>query len=202
MRIGTVLLAVAAIGPVGCSTLNNTEKGALIGGGVGSLAGTIVGAATGNPRTGAVVGALGGATIGGLAGNAEDKRERDTERSVTQAQLAEARQGQVVPLGLIDVVKLAQSGVNEDVMIGQIHSTGSTFQLSTTDIEYLTQNNVPPRVIQAMQATRRFSAAPPPRTVVVREAPVIVERPVPVMYGPPPVFGPPMIGATYVHVRR
>jgi hypothetical protein len=184
-----VLTGIAAVGPVGCSTMNNTEKGALIGGGVGSVAGTIVGAATGNPRTGAVVGALGGATLGGLAGNAEDKKERQVEQAVAAQQIADAQAARPEPLGLIGVVKMAQQGVNEDVIINHIRATGSTFQLSTADIEYLTTNNVPPRVIQAMQAAQpRYGAGPRPRTVVVREpAPVIIERPVyPVVYGPPP----------------
>lgn len=193
--IGRLLfvLAVGAVG-AGCSTLNNTEKGALIGGGVGSVAGTIIGHATGNPRTGAVVGALGGAAVGGLAGNAEDKRERADERAALQQAAAEARADAQTPLGLIDVVKLTQDGVHPNVIVNQIRTTGSTFQLSTADIQYLTQNNVDPRVIEEMQVSRprRYGSAPPPRTVVVREpAPVIIERPVypvPVYAPPPPVF--------------
>lgn len=182
------LLAVAAVaslvGSTGCSSLNNTEKGALVGGGVGGVVGTAIGAATGNPRTGAAVGALGGAAVGALAGNKEDEKERAIER----AESREAVANQYAPLGLIDVVNLSRGGTDAEVIVAQIRNTNSSFSLSTTDIEYLTQQGVSPRVIRAMQDTRIRGV---PRQVIVREAPVIIERPV---Y---PVYGPPAIGFHY-----
>lgn len=181
------LLAVAAVafllGSTGCSTMNNTEKGALVGGGVGTVVGTAIGAATGNPRTGAAVGALGGAAVGALAGNKEDERERTIERAEHQQAVAD----QYAPLGMMDVVNLSRGGTDADVIAAQIRNTNSSFNLSTTDIEYLTQQGVSPRVIRAMQDSRAGS----PRRVIVREAPVIIERPV---Y---PVYGPPAIGFHY-----
>lgn len=185
MRIGVVLVA-SLLGATGCSSMNNTEKGALVGGGVGSVVGTAIGAATGNPRTGAVVGALGGSVLGALAGNQEDEKERAIER----AELAQNAGPQYAPLGLIDVVNLSRGGTDPEVIVAQIRNTNSTFTLSTTDIEYLTSQGVSPRVIRAMQDSRARVVPTPP--VIVREAPpVIIERPV---Y---PVYGPPVIGFHY-----
>lgn len=181
-------LVVALIASTGCSTMNNTEKGALVGGGVGTVVGTAIGAATGNPRTGAAVGALGGATLGALAGNKQDKHES----AIAQAEHAQAVASQNPPLGLIDVVNLSRGGTDPEVIVNQIRNTQSSYTLSTTDIEYLTQQGVAPRVIRAMQDTRARPAAP----VVVREAPVIIERPVYPVWGPP-VYGPPAIGFHY-----
>lgn len=183
-RLGLLCAAVALAASTGCSTMNNTEKGALVGGGVGTVVSTAIGAATGNPRTGAAVGALGGATLGALAGNKQDKLDRAVEH-------AEHVAAQNPQLGLIDVVNLSRGGTDPEVIVNQIRNTGSTYSLSTTDIEYLTQQGVAPRVIRAMQDSRG-RAAP----VVVREAPVIIERPVYPVYGPP-VYGPPAIGFHY-----
>src|SRR5436309_678443 len=56
---GTVLLMCC-----GCSSMNNTEAGALGGGLIGGALGTIVGAACHNPLAGAAIGAAGGAGVG------------------------------------------------------------------------------------------------------------------------------------------
>ena len=103
VRSGIAVLTVtAAVGSTGCSTMNNTEKGALVGGGAGALVGTAIGAATGNTKTGAVVGALGGTALGALAGNKEDRKEQAVER----AELREAAATQSASLGLIAVPAL------------------------------------------------------------------------------------------------
>lgn len=176
------LLMFGLLACVGCRHMNNTEKGAAIGSGMGAIVGTALGAATGNPRTGAVVGALGGALVGGAAGNAEDERQKDA--AIIQAHAErDAAQAVNARLGLTDVVSLCQQGTDPDVIINQINATGSTFTLSTSDIQYLTQQNVPARVIRAMQTSRGRSAAQPPQ-IIVRESPVIIERPI--YYGPPP----------------
>lgn len=184
MRIGIAVLSLAAaLGSTGCSTMNNTEKGTLVGGGVGAVVGTAIGAATGNPRTGAAVGALGGAALGGLAGNKEDKKEAAIEK----AELQQAAAAQNAALGLIDVVNLSRQGTDPDVIVAQIRNTNSTFSLSTTDIQYLTEQGVSPKVIRAMQDSRSVHVAPRQRPIIVREAaPVIIERPVYPVYAPPP----------------
>lgn len=183
-----ILLGFCASGVLstGCATMSNTEKGVGLGGLIGAGAGTAIGAATGNPKTGALVGGLLGAGVGGAVGADADAEER---REIRQAALANAQPADP-PLGMMDVVSLAQQGVDADVIINQITNTGSTFNLSNRDIEYLTQCQVDPRVIRAMQTARtRPAVVHHPRPIIVHEPPpVVIARPV-YMAPPPPMFG-------------
>ncbi|MFO0824986.1 MAG: hypothetical protein U0792_18005, partial [Gemmataceae bacterium] len=79
-------------------------------------------------------------------------------------------------------------GHDDQVIINQIRATGSTFQLSGSDLDFLKSNGVSPRVMAEMQTAR-----PAPARVYVREAPppaVVFERPY--YYPPPPavIFAP------------
>jgi hypothetical protein len=188
-----VLLAGAIIAAVsgGCSTMNNTEKGVGLGGLVGAGVGTGIGALAGDPVTGGVVGGLVGAGTGGIAGNRIDRAEQ-RDREVRQATAIAA--AQQPKLGMMDVVGMVQAGHDEQVIINQIRSTGSTFQLSQTDLDYLKTYNVSPRVIVEMQNARPQPVmVRQPRPVVVREDPVVIyDSPPPfVIYRrppPPPAF--------------
>ena len=202
-RIGhaAVLGVGLATGLTGCETMSNTTKGTGIGTAIGAGLGTAVGAATGNPKPGAVVGGLLGAGTGAAIGNEMDRDDREkSEIRQTQAAVAQAEaQAQAGRLGMIDVVQLCQQGQSETVVINQIHSTGSTFQLSNTDLAYLKSCSVPDGVIVAMQNSRpRPTVVAPgrPQTVIVREAPpVIIADP---YWGPPP----PAFGVTYIRRGR
>lgn len=139
------LLILPALLPLfpalGCGT-TNTERGLSGGAGVGA----VLGALAGGPRHalgGALIGAGAGAAVGGLAGAAADNSERKTAARVAAARA----------LQLQDVVKMTQSGLSEDLVIGQIRSSGSVFALRTDDILYLKNNGVGEPVIRYMQAT-------------------------------------------------
>lgn len=195
LRLGLLAgLAATGFGSAGCSTMNNTEKGAIAGGALGTGVGLLAGAATGNPRTGAVVGGLAGAGVGGLIGNSADKEEKQ-QREIQHAAAVSAAQAQQQRMGLTDVIHMAQQGHDDQVIINQIRSTGSTFQLSGSDLDFLKNNQVSARVIAEMQmargpsplATRVVVRDPPPATVIYEQpvypAPVVVR---PVVYTPPP----------------
>lgn len=187
-----VLIAAVALANTGCSTMSNTEKGVGLGGAIGAGLGTGIGAITGNPKTGAVVGGLVGAGVGGLVGNEEDKKDVAKAEARADAEASAVAQANP-PLGLIDVVNMSQKGMDPNVIINQIHQTGSTFQITKTDLDYLYEQRVDSRVIQAMQNARTVPIArgPAPRTVYVREPRhVIVEQPVYLAPPPPPVIVP------------
>ena len=64
-----ILAAVTAVGTAGCSTwdnLSNRERGAVIGAGVGGVAGAAV--------TDSTIGTLGGAAVGGVVGHEIGRR--------------------------------------------------------------------------------------------------------------------------------
>ena len=172
-----LLAALAAAGLTGCSHMNNTEKGLGLGGLLGAGVGTAVGAAAGDPGTGAVVGGLVGAGVGGIAGNAAD-REDQHRREVQQAAAVANAQAAQQQLGITDVVHMVQGGHDEQVIINQIRSSGSSFQLSPADLDFLKANGVPPRVIVEMQNARPVPGQP----VILREQPAVIYRePAPVV---------------------
>jgi hypothetical protein len=158
----------------GCSSLSHTENGALAGGAIGAGTGALIGNMTGHAGGGALIGAGVGALSGGLIGHAVDDSER---KSVAAAQASH-------PLGMVDVVQMAQSHVSDDLIISDIRSSGSVFHLSAQDTIWLKQNGVSDRVVQEMMATayryprRVYSTAP-----ACTQAVYVVDPPPPVAVG-------------------
>lgn len=193
------LMAIVAAAGTGCSTMNNTERGAVGGGVVGTALGTAVGAATGRPLLGAAIGAGAGTATGALLGNEADKQERRDKDTAQAVQLANAQaqaQAQAQRIGVADVISLSRAQQSDQVIINQIRTTRSTFQLTVSDLEMLKNNGVSQAVIAEMQASPPLPTALPPARVVVRDQPstviyesgppAVVVRPAPVYVGPPP----------------
>jgi hypothetical protein len=191
------LLGLIAVGATGCSTVNNTERGALAGGAIGAGAGTLVGAATGNPKTGAVVGGLIGAGVGGIVGNEEDRKDRREARE--QQVAATQAYADAQPQRINEIIDLARAGHSEQVIINHIRANSMTFVLGSADLNTLKSNGVPDRVILEMQTPQRSVAVAPPRyrqREVVYVADPYCGPPPPVVFvrPPPPVVG---VGFTY-----
>lgn len=197
-RIVMLVGAVLAVAPVGCSTMNQTEKGVLGGGAIGAGVGTLIGHATGNPKTGAVVGGLLGAGVGGAIGNEADRK--DEEKAELRQVAADQAYAGAQPNRIDEIITLVQQGQSESVILNHIQNNRMTFHLSVADLNTLKANNVPDRVISAMQNSGRMSAAPRSnRPIVVRQ---VVHEPVFVAPPPPPVmivdpyYPPPMVGVS------
>ena len=191
------LVVCGSLGSVGCESMNHTEKGAAIGGALGTATGLGLGALTGSPRTGAVIGGLAGAGIGGLAGSEKDDKERH-ERDVINANAVATAQAQAQQqrLGVADIMHMAQQGHDDTVIINQIRTTNSTFQLAPSDLDMLKNNGVSARVIAEMQNARPAAGSnvvvrgPQPSTTVIYQDPVVYPapvyvRPYPYYWGPP-----------------
>ena len=168
--LGSLLVAMC-----GCQGASNTTAGAVGGGLVGGALGTAVGLATGRPLAGAAIGTAAGAGIGGLAGHAEDRAEARADARAHAIAAANARPA----LSLQDVVSLTYQHTPPDIIIRQIETTNSYYNLTAQDLTYLRQNGVPDMVVAVMQSRR-----PPPVVQAVRPAgAVYVYDP----YPPPPV---------------
>lgn len=166
------LLAIfVACSLAGCETLNHTERGALAGGGFGSIAGAMIDRK--DPVRGAAIGGLAGAALGAAAGSAAD----DHERKLEAATLSSATP--VTSLSLEDIADLARRGVSDDVIRTQIRQSGTRFHLTPSQIAWLHEQGVSDRVIYEMQQT----ASGPVRTHVQH-----IYEPVYVM--PPPLCRP------------
>jgi uncharacterized protein YcfJ len=154
---------------IGCAGGPNAEGGAIIGG----LTGAGIGALAGR-GPGALIGAGAGALAGGLIGNSVD--ERQSQKRAQAAAQAQAVANQRA-LQLPEIVNLTASGTSEAIIINQIRTTGTVYNLSVNDINYLRSNHVGDSVIAEMQATayrpqRVYTTAPPP--VVVYDTPPAV----------------------------
>lgn len=193
------LVAAVTAGGSGCAHMNNTERGAGAGALVGTAAGAMVGAATGRPVAGAAAGALIGTAGGALIGNQVDKDEKRASDIAHAQAVADARHQQQ-RMGIADVIGMAQAKHHDQVIINQLRKTGSSFDLTLTDLDMLKNAGVSDRVITEMQASR---PAVSPGRVVVRETqpvvyetpPAVVVRPAPVVYvgpgyHPRPCYGP------------
>jgi hypothetical protein len=106
--------------------------------------------------------------LGGAIGNDVDKEKARQERIAA----AEARH-----LNITDVASMAQQHVSDGIIINQIRTTGSVYNLTADEIVWLRQQGVSEAVIAEMQAT----AYRPVRRVYT-PAPVVVYEP-----PPPPV---------------
>ncbi len=182
LKRGTMLfvLTIAIAGP-GCASLNNTENGALAGGGAGALIGGLIGHDHGHTGTGAAVGGLIGAGTGALIGKSADNDEKRAKEAA-----AAASAPQRGPLSIEEIATMAKAGTSDQLIINQIRTTGSRYNLTPDWIIWLQQNSVSPAVITEMQNT----AYRPVR--VVRE---------PYYYGPGPVYVAPAPAISFGYMR-
>jgi hypothetical protein len=177
-------ILLTALLPCGCASLNNAEKGALGGGTLGGVAGGVIGHQLGHTVEGAAIGGGLGLLAGALFGHTVDESERKTEARI-QAAAAQAW----TPLGLTDVIQMAQQHISDDLIINQIRASGAVYTLSANDIYLLKSNGVSDAVVREMQATayrspRRVYTATPVYPAPVCEPVYVYEAP------PPPVsFG-------------
>ncbi len=174
-----ILLALtAALTFTACETPsgipNRAGTGALTGGAIGAASGALLGGRHAGPA--AIIGGAMGAVAGGAIGHAMDREAQ--ARLQQQAPQTYARLDQGRPLNLADIKALAAARVGDDVIISQIRSTRSAYQLSSHDIIDLKQAGVSDRVLEFMintpnaaLATAPVAAGPPAREVIVSVPP-------------------------------
>jgi hypothetical protein len=150
----------------GCSSMSNTDAGVLGGGAIGAGTGAIVGNALGHTGAGALIGAGVGALTGGLIGHSEDKREERAEARAIAAANAKA-------LGLTDVAQMTRAGISEGVIVSQIRTSPTVFNLSATDIVWLKEQGVSDSIIHEMQLTATRYPARIYRPVYVVDPPPV-----------------------------
>ena len=141
---------------LGCSNMNNTQKGAVVGTAGGAGLGAIIGKQLGNTGAGAAIGAITGLAAGGLIGNAEDDKEQrdNAQRQVAYEQNVRARQARAVSNS--DVVNMVQNGIDDSLICNEIRTHGGNFDTSPQAIIYLQRAGVGSPVIQAMQNCRGY----------------------------------------------
>ena len=76
-----------------CATMNNTQKGGLIGAAGGGVLGAAIGKASGNTALGTVLGAAVGGTAGTIIGRKMDKQAEAIQQSVPDAKVERVGEG-------------------------------------------------------------------------------------------------------------
>ena len=92
IKIFSISILTAAMMLTGCSSMNNTGKGALIGGGGGAAVGAGIGALIGGGKGAAIGSAIGagvGAGAGALIGRKMDKQQQELERQLAESAVVE-----------------------------------------------------------------------------------------------------------------
>ena len=106
---GAALLSVCLLASSGCSSMTNTGKGALIGGGGGGALGAGVGALIGGGKgagIGAAIGAAVGAGAGALIGKKMDKQQAELQRQLAE----QAKVEQVTDQNGLQAIKVTFDG--------------------------------------------------------------------------------------------
>lgn len=88
----TLAVAVLVLGLAGCA-LNNAQRGAIIGAGVGGAGGAVVGNNTGSTVRGAIIGAVVGGAAGALIGHQMDKQARELAYEIPGATVTRVGEG-------------------------------------------------------------------------------------------------------------
>lgn len=89
-----VVLSTAAVFALsGCSSLNNTERGAATGAAVGGVVGGVIGNQTGSTTKGAIIGAVIGGAAGAAIGHRMDEQAEELETEIPNAEIERVGEG-------------------------------------------------------------------------------------------------------------
>jgi len=126
-----------------CSCTTNTGTGIIAGGIAGAGAGSLIAGGQG-ALIGGAVGAIGGGFVGAYLDDQDRKSmEKSSPRTVDRMDRGE-------PLTINDVIKLSQADVNDETIIKYIRDTGSSYNLSQSQIRRLQDAGVSKRVVNFM----------------------------------------------------
>lgn len=97
-RRGAVLAVTAflAAGSLGCSSMNQQERGAVIGAATGGAVGGVVGRAAGSTTKGVIIGAVIGGAAGAVIGNQMDEKATELEGELENAEIERVGEGILV----------------------------------------------------------------------------------------------------------
>ena len=91
IKLFTLLLSFQLA--LGCSGMNRTAKGGMIGVGAGGVIGGIIGSRAGNTAVGAIIGAAVGGASGAAIGRYMDKQAADLQRDLKNAKVERVGEG-------------------------------------------------------------------------------------------------------------
>ena len=87
------LLAIGAFAASGCASMNQKERGAVIGAGAGGVIGGVIGNNTGSTARGAIIGAVVGGAAGAIIGHQMDQQAKEIDQSIPGAKVERVGEG-------------------------------------------------------------------------------------------------------------
>ncbi|MCM2369131.1 YMGG-like glycine zipper-containing protein [Aporhodopirellula aestuarii] len=130
----------------GCQTTSHAHQDAAVGTFLGTATGAIIGHQSGHAGEGALIGAATGAVAGALIGDAKDARD-ERDAALRQASYP----GPEPALTNNDLIRMAQSGLGDHVIINTVQTRGGIFDLTPDGLILLKSNGVSDAVIVAVQ---------------------------------------------------
>lgn len=91
-----MVLVAITLTLMSCSSMNKSQKGAVIGTAGGGAAGAVIGRASGNTALGAIIGATVGGVSGAIIGRQMDKQAAEIEKQVPGATVERVGEGIVI----------------------------------------------------------------------------------------------------------
>ncbi|HEX6576323.1 MAG TPA: OmpA family protein [Gemmatimonadaceae bacterium] len=88
-----LILAAGTIGTSACASMNNKERGAVIGAGAGAAVGGVIGNQTGSTARGAIIGAVVGGAAGAIIGHQMDQQAKEIDQSIPGAKVERVGEG-------------------------------------------------------------------------------------------------------------
>lgn len=82
---GMAALLLGSLALTGCQSMQNRERGAVIGAAVGGAAGGVIGKHQGSTAKGAIIGAAVGGTLGAVIGHQMDQQAKELEQNIPGA---------------------------------------------------------------------------------------------------------------------
>ncbi|MDO9153825.1 MAG: glycine zipper domain-containing protein, partial [Paludibacter sp.] len=116
-KLSYIIIFSTALIMIGCSALNKTQKGAIIGTAGGGAAGAVIGRAAGNTALGAIIGAAVGGASGAIIGHQMDKQAAEIAKTVPDAKVVRVGEGIVVEFSSNVLFGFDKSDLSADAKI-------------------------------------------------------------------------------------
>ena len=113
-RLSLTMILMATVIFASCSSMNRTQKGAVVGTAAGGAMGAVIGKATGNTALGAIIGAAVGGTAGAVIGNQMDKQAEEIAKTVPDAKVLRVGEGITVEFSSAVLFEFGQSSLSND----------------------------------------------------------------------------------------
>jgi len=88
-----IAAALILLAGAGCSSMNKSQQGAVIGAGAGGVVGAVIGHAAGSTATGAIIGAAVGGAAGAIIGHQMDKQAEELQQNIPGAVVQRVGEG-------------------------------------------------------------------------------------------------------------